>query len=206
MDKVFTFTLLFFRSCYLFWDTKPTCLGDLIQQTPQHQHHVLCHCCLTHRPLLMPYFPQLPWLFTLIICHECQSQEPPGRRKHPQIFPSKIAWEFLREPSMHSPGIFSAAPGGMMFCLTCWPPWAILHGFCLWLTLLRSNIWLTKVFSSFFQTGLVKMVGRVPNLSSACFVPPAFTSTGMSLLHHLSSWKLIIPYAWTWIWMLGVLT
>lgn len=32
----------------------------------------------------MPYFPQLPWLFTLIICHECQSQEPPGRRKHPQ--------------------------------------------------------------------------------------------------------------------------
>ena len=84
MDEVSTFAALFFRSCYLFWDTEPTCLGDLTQQTPQHQDHVSCHCCLTHRPLLMLHPLQLPWLFSFIIYHECPSQEPPGKYKHPR--------------------------------------------------------------------------------------------------------------------------
>jgi len=49
------------------------------------------------------------------------------------------------------------------------------------------------------------MLGEVPNISSsACFVPPTFTSTGMRLLCHLSPWKRIMPYAWAWVWMLGV--
>lgn len=155
----------------------------------------------------MPHSLQLPWLFTFTIYRECQSQEPPGRCKHSwRNLPIKDSKGILnREPSMHSPGIFCAAPGEMMFCLTCWAPWAILCGFCLGLMLLRSNIWLITIFSSFFQIGLVKRVGRVLNLSSsACFVPPTFTSTGVWLPYHLSSWKLILPYAWTWIWMLGV--
>lgn len=95
MDKVPTFALLFFTSCYLFWDAEPTCLGNLIQQTAQHQDHVLCHWCLTHRLLLMPHALQLPWLFTFIIYHECQSQG--SASIHEETFPSKIAWELLRE-------------------------------------------------------------------------------------------------------------
>lgn len=138
----------------------------------------------------MPHSLQLPWLFAFIIYCECQSQDSPGKCKHPRRnLPIKDRMGILkREPSMHSPGIFSAAPAGMMFCLTRWPPWTILHGFCLGLTLPRSNIWFITIFGSFFQIGLVKMVGRVPNLSSsACFVPPTFTSAGMRLPCHLGS-------------------
>lgn len=73
--------------------------------------------------------------------------------KHPwRNLPIKDSMGIIkREPSMHSPGIFSAAPEGMMFCLSCWPPWAILHGFFLGLMLLRSSIWFKIIISSLFS-------------------------------------------------------
>lgn len=78
--------------------------------------------------------------FTFIIYHECPSQDPQGKCQHPQRnLPLKDS--ILRENLVCIP--VESCPGGIMFYPTCWPPWAILHSFCLGLALLNlapSNI------------------------------------------------------------------
>lgn len=77
-------------------------LSPPTQQSHQYQHHVMWHCCLTHRPVM-------PHSLQFIIYHKCSSQDPRGKSHHPQKnLPLKDSMRILkRKSSMHSHEILS---------------------------------------------------------------------------------------------------